>query len=98
MPPLHSPNHMLLLDHSPAPHRHRAAFHTLCCSTTQLSSPRLYATHDVASDTPLHASTPPMTLPPVHKVFLRKHITLFPPCAVLVRYTPSVLPPSPRIT
>ncbi|KAK3870705.1 hypothetical protein Pcinc_024086 [Petrolisthes cinctipes] len=54
---------------------------------------------------PLHASTPPTTspairhsTPPVHEVFLRKHFTLFPPCAVFVRDAPSVLLPPPRIT
>ncbi|KAK3887237.1 hypothetical protein Pcinc_008634 [Petrolisthes cinctipes] len=63
-PPLHSPSHVLPLDHtpsyatlplhSPAPRHvlHRATLHTLCCSTAPLSTPRLYTTHDVASDTP----------------------------------------------
>ncbi|KAK3884901.1 hypothetical protein Pcinc_010875 [Petrolisthes cinctipes] len=73
LPPLHSPPH---LDHSPAPHHalHRATLHTLCCSTAPLSTPRLYANHDAASDTPplhspIHASTPPTMSPPVHEVF-----------------------------
>ncbi|KAK3884889.1 hypothetical protein Pcinc_010863 [Petrolisthes cinctipes] len=30
------------------------------------ATPRLYATHDVASDKPLHASTPPTTSPEIH--------------------------------
>ncbi|KAK3884278.1 hypothetical protein Pcinc_011443 [Petrolisthes cinctipes] len=40
--PIHSPHHAL----------HRTTLHTMCYSTAPLSTSCLYATHDIASDTP----------------------------------------------
>ncbi|KAK3892387.1 hypothetical protein Pcinc_003757 [Petrolisthes cinctipes] len=94
--PLHSPSHA---DHSQAPHHtlHSPTLHTLCCSTAPLSTPCLYATHDVASETPtvhspLHASTPPTTLPPtLNNLYLPRRLADFlPPTS---HHFPVALPP-----
>ncbi|KAK3890011.1 hypothetical protein Pcinc_006008 [Petrolisthes cinctipes] len=102
-PPLHSPNHVLLLDHSKL--RNYTTQLSIPCvppglvssstSRRTTTTPHLYTTHDVASATtplhsPLHNSMPSTTL--TTNIL---HYSL--PVLFFVCYVPSVLPSPPRI-